>query len=154
MPPWVILAWYRTHLNESLTLRLNIHSFHREEFLSQKAKHEKSKRAQRKEHVKAVINEQERLNSATGREELSKAATSIKQCEEDLAAELLRGVSCSLSKADKQRALGLALKDEKGSGSSHRGSARKLMMRVTSKLQIWANTSTKSLNNVCEGDDK
>ena len=92
--------------------------------------------------------------SEAAREELARAAKVINKTETDLAAELLRGALCSLSKADRQRAIGLALKDKKASSSySQRGSARKLMLKVTTKLQNWASTSTKSLLCSTEEDD-
>lgn len=57
-----------------------------------------------------------------------------------------------MSKMDKQRALGIAAKDEKASSVSHPGSARRLLLKVKSKLYVWASASTKSLNS-CVGSD-
>jgi hypothetical protein len=122
-----------------------------EEALSQR-KDDKSRVERRREFIKAVLGEQERLKQTeTGREELSIAAKALRKKESELAAELIRGVSCSLSKMDKQRAIGLALKDEKASGVN-RGSAHRLLMKVTGKISGWVNTSSKSLMSASESD--
>jgi hypothetical protein len=143
---------YRERKDSGVPWDDNVHSLRGlEEALFQK-KDEKSRQAKRSEHVKAVLSEQERLESEACREELALAAKTIRKHEKELAAELLRGVSCSLSKADKQRALGLALKDEKASSCSSKGSARKLLSKVKSKLYVWASTSNKSLG--VDADDK
>lgn len=144
---------YQTRKNNGVAWDDNVHSIRGlEEALSQR-KNEKSRRTRRKEFLKAVLSEQDRLNSEIGRQELALAAKAIKKDEHELAAELLRGVSCSLSKVDKQRALGVAAKDEKASSSCHKGSARKLLLKVTGKFAVWANTSNKSMNCGFEADD-
>lgn len=115
-------------------------------------KEEKSRMDKRKELIEAILAEQERLkNTDAGREELSSAAKAIKKGEDELATELLRGISCSHSKGDKQRAIGIALKDERASGYN-RGSARKLLTKVTGKISTWMYTSSKSLG-VSESED-
>jgi hypothetical protein len=111
-----------------------------------------SRRATRKELIQTVINEQCRLrNSSAGREEVSLAARGLGTSEQELIAELLRGVSCSLSKMDKQRAIQFANKDEKEVGAKCNHSnqnRRRYLAMVKGKINDWANTSNKSVSSV------
>lgn len=122
-----------------------------EEFLTEQ---KKTRNDRRKEIVQAVLNEQERLKSDEGQQELAEASDANNKTTDELLRELLRGVSCSHSKADKHRALALAMKDNKP-GSSHRqGSARKLMKKLKNKVYAWASTSNRSMGSIeqCENN--
>ncbi len=73
-----------------------------------------SRRTTRKELIQSVLQEQTRLrDTARGRDEVVQASKMSGMPAEELIRELLRGVSCSLSKCDRQRAIQLAQKDEK-----------------------------------------
>jgi hypothetical protein len=73
-----------------------------------------SRRTTRKELIQSVLLEQTRLrDTARGRTEVVQASKVSGLAPEELVCELLRGISCSLSKCDRQRAIQLAQKDEK-----------------------------------------
>jgi len=141
---------YRTRKNNGVPWEDDVHSLRGLEDLTDQRKTEKPRRTKRQEYVRAVLDEQARLKSPEGQNELNAASRAIHKPPEELLAELLRGVSCSLSKADKHRALALGMKDQRASGVSRHGSARKLMKQVTSRLYGWASTSTKSLGSCSE----
>ena len=143
---------FTTRKNNGMPWDDNLHSLRGlEEIISQR-KNVKSRREKLKSHMEAVLREQERLKSPAGREELETAALAIGKRPENLYCELLRGVSCSISKSDKQRALGLGQKDEKFN-LCRTGSARRLLEKFKTRLHRCANTSTRSLNVCSDSDD-
>lgn len=136
---------YKTRKNSGVAWDDNVHSLRGLEDLLTQKKNETTRRSKRMEHRAAVLKEQKRLKSGAGQKELAAAAASINKSPEVLQSELLRGVSCSLSKGDKHRALALAMRDERASSCSRQGSARRLMKKMRSKLNIWASTSNRSM---------
>jgi hypothetical protein len=160
---------YRTRKSHNVPWDDNLHSLRGlEESLqsskSSKSSHaERSKKERRDSVIHAVLKEQERLKTPAGARELAAAAQAmikatcnnsnkqqqqqpVLMTERDVYDELLRGVSCSLSKVDKQRAIGLAQKDEKWSGRNwQRTSSRRMLASLKTKLSSWVTTSNGSL---------
>ena len=148
------MLMYRTRKNNSVPWDDDVHSVRGLEEILNQRKDEKPRRVRRQEYVKAVLAEQERLKSPAGQEELVVASRAVQTTPEALLPELIRGISCSHSKIDKHRAMALALKDQKASGSSiQHGSARRLMKHVKTKLYNWASTSSRSLGAGSERSD-
>lgn len=137
---------YRTRKSGGAPWDDDLHSLRGLEETLHQRPNEPTRRGRRHEYVKAVLAEQDRLKSAAGREELAAASRAMQAPPGELAAELIRGVSRGHTRADKHRALALALKDQKASANSNRhGSARRLMKQVKTKLYGWASTSSRSL---------
>lgn len=137
---------YRTRKSGGAPWDDDLHSLRGLEETLHQRPNEPTRRGRRHEYVKAVLAEQDRLRSAAGREELAAASRAMQAPPGELAAELIRGVSRGHTRADKHRALALALKDQKASANSNRhGSARRLMKQVKTKLYGWASTSSRSL---------
>ena len=131
-----------------------------------------SRRTTRKELIQAVLNEQTRLRDMEeGRKEVAQASKMACMTPEELIRELLRGVSCSLSKCDKQRAIQYAQKDEKEVNAYNPkwkdpwmstnqyynhvtsimnqftpNSRRRYLSMVKNKINDWSNTSNKSIS--------
>jgi hypothetical protein len=120
--------------------------------------------------IQAVLNELTRLrDTEQGRKEVCIAAKGYGISQQELRRELLRGVSCSMSKLDKQRAIQIAQKDEKEICVTNRNnnitnfsnnilsngisfmnftpnSRRKYLSMVKGKINEWSNTSNRSIN--------
>lgn len=144
---------YRTRKSNGVAWDDNIHSLRGlEEILQHQRKTDKTKKERRKELINAVLKEQERLRSESAQNDLTAAATSIKKSKDELSNELLRGVSCSMTKVDKQRAIGLAQKDEKAAGRQ-RTSSRRMLLALKSKISQWVSTSNGSLAGSLAGSD-
>jgi hypothetical protein len=163
---------YRTRKTHNVPWDDNLHSLRGLEESLQSSKSsksnshaaERSKKERRDSVIHAVLKEQERLKTPAGARELAAAAQAmikatnnnnnkqqqqqqpVLMTERDVYDELLRGVSCSLSKVDKQRAIGLAQKDEKWSGRNwQRTSSRRMLASLKTKLSAWVTTSNGSL---------
>ena len=136
---------YTTRKNNGAPWDDDVHSLRGLEDVVNQRFNEKTRQSRRQDYVRAVLAEQERLKSAAGQEELATASQAIHKSAQELQAELLRGISCSHSKGDKHRAVALGMKDEKSSSCSRHGSARKLMSRVRSRLNVWASSSSRNL---------
>lgn len=148
------MLMYRTRKNQSVPWDDDVHSLRGLEEILHQRNDEKPRRVKRQEYVRAVLAEQARLKSPAGQEELVAASRAVQTSPAALVPELIRGISCSHSKIDKHRAMALALKDQKASGSSiQHGSARKLMKHVKTKLYSWASTSSRSLGASSERSD-
>lgn len=136
---------FRTRKSNGVAWDDNLHSLRGlEEILQNQRKADKTKKERRKELITAILKEQQRLKTESGQHDLAVAALSIKKTKNDLHDELLRGISCSMTKIDKQRAIGLAQKDEKAAGR-HRTSSRRLLMAFKTKISQWVSTSNGSL---------
>jgi hypothetical protein len=110
--------------------------------------------------IHAVLQEQTRLrDTIEGRKEVCLAAKWYGISQIELRRELLRGISCSLSKLDKQRGIQIGQKDEKEVHMMNRNytggiafmnftpnSRRRYLSMVKGKINEWANTSNKSIN--------
>jgi hypothetical protein len=132
-----------------------------------------TRRTSRKDVIQAVLHEQTRLrDTEEGRKELQQACGKLtNMTPEELILELLRGVSFSLSKCDKQRAIQIAQKDEKEVNANNPkwkdpwmstnqyythvtalmnqftpNSRRRHLSMVKNKINDWSNTSNKSIN--------
>jgi hypothetical protein len=161
---------YRTRKSHNVPWDDNLHSLRGLEESLQSSKSssssksnshaERSKKERRDSVINAVLKEQERLKTPAGARELAAAAQAmikatnnnkqqqppVLMTERDVYDELLRGVSCSLSKVDKQRAIGLAQKDEKSAGRNwQRTSSRRMLASLKTKLSSWVTTSNGSL---------
>jgi hypothetical protein len=143
------ILMHKTQKHNGVAWDDNVHSLRGLEEVLNQRKGDKSRRRRRQDHIQAVLSEQEKFQTDEGRQELTAPARTIKKSEADLYVELLRGISCSHSKADKARALALAQKDERAAGATpsalHGGSARTLMMNIKSKISVWTTTSSRSL---------
>lgn len=132
-----------------------------------------SRRTTRKDLIQSVLNEQTRLrDTVEGRKEVMQASKVSGMTPEELIRELLRGVSFSLSKYDRQRAIQLAQKDEREVNTYNPrwkdqlmstnqyynnitstimtqftpNSRRKYLTMVKSRINDWSNTSNKSIS--------
>ena len=131
-----------------------------------------SRRTTRKELIQSVLNEQTRLrDTEDGRKEVLQASKVSGMSSDELTRELLRGVSFSMSKCDRQRAIQIAQKDEKEVNvyisrwkdqfmSTNQyynnitsimtqftpNSRRRYLTMVKSKINDWSNTSNKSIS--------
>lgn len=135
---------YRTRKRNGVVWDDNVHSLRGlEEMMSKPG--DKSRASKRKDHRRAVLNEQTRLLDPAIQNEVAAAAVMVKKSLQDLCAELIRGVSCSHSKTDRQRALGYGQRDERYAcrGSS---SSRKLLEKLRVKFNGWATASNRSLH--------
>lgn len=135
---------YRTRKNNGVVWDDDVHSLRGlEELLTKPGV--KTKSSRRVEHRNAVLLEQERLRDPVTKREVEAASIAMRRPEKDLPAELLRGVSCSISKTDRQRALGYAQKDERfvSRGSS---STRRLLEKLKIRFNGWSNLSSRSLH--------
>jgi hypothetical protein len=132
------------------------------------------RRMMRKVLIQSVLTEQTRLqHTIQGQTEVALACRGYHMTSNELIRELIRGVSCSLSKSDKQRAIQIAQKDEKEALSIYNNCSntyhtnkwrdgykqnfltsnqtpnnrRRYMSMVKGKINdCWANTSNKSIN--------
>lgn len=127
---------YKTRRNAGAPWDDNVHSLRGlEEFVRKDG----DKFQKRKRHIGTILKEQARLKSAAGVSDLANASRTMKKSPEELQSELLRGVSCSLSKTDKQRALSVAMKDEKAS-VIRTNSGRRLLGQFMTKINQWSSS--------------
>lgn len=132
-----------------------------------------SRRTTRKDLIQSVLNEQTRLrDTVEGRKEVMQASKVSGMTAKELIRELLRGVSFSLSKYDRQRAVQIAQKDEREVNAYNPrwkdqlmstnqyynnitstimtqftpNSRRRYLTMVKSRINDWSNTSNKSIS--------